>query len=270
MIVSTDWLAERLDKDVVIVEVGAKSDYVAGHIPGARFLDTADILTTVNLVPNELRPVAELEEVFSALGIGNQARVVLYSRSPLLASRAWFTLDYLGQGHRVSLLDGGFAKWSAEAKPVVTAVPQFAAVAFTATPNSACVTDSRGVKQLVRSRDKLGSSLLILDARPAVFYRGMSAGNGVSRAGHIPGAINLPWVSNLTSDRDNATFKSDDELIAMYSKLGVTRDTTVVAYCRTGVEASMNYFVLRYLGFDPILYDESFIVWSRDPETIVL
>jgi len=89
----------------------------------------------------------------------------------------------------------------------------------------------------------------------------------VARAGHIPGAITVPWQRNLT---DEALFRSNNELRSLYAERGVNRDATVITYCRTGVEASMTYFVLRYLGFDASLYDGSFVEWSNDDNAPVV
>jgi thiosulfate/3-mercaptopyruvate sulfurtransferase len=123
---------------------------------------------------------------------------------------------------------------------------------------------------LVRTRGSLGESLVTIDARPETFYRGNTPGQGVGRAGHIPGAINIPWSRNLTSTNDDALFRSPDELRSLYSAYKIGRGTTVITYCRTGVEASMTYFVLRYLGLDPVLYDGSFIEWSNSGATPVV
>ncbi|MGZ5494887.1 MAG: sulfurtransferase, partial [Thermoanaerobaculia bacterium] len=107
-------------------------------------------------------------------------------------------------------------------------------------------------------------------ARPVTGYHGEVAGEGVDRAGHIPGAFNVPWERNLTGTTDDAVFRKAEELRGLYDAYKVTKSTTVIAYCRTGVEASMTYFVLRYLGFDPTLYDGSFVEWSNDAGTPVV
>lgn len=269
MIVSSDWLSSRLDGKVLLVDVADKDEYEKGHIPSARLLEKKKLLVDVNGVPNEVPPVADFEALMTGLGIGDEKRIVLYSRDPLLATRAWFTLDYMGHGTRASVLDGGFAGWVADGKQVATDVPVFEPVPFHASPNQAAITNLKVMKTLIQARSALGDSLAVIDARPRENYRGELAGTGVARPGHIPGAINVFWQENLKGQGNNAKFRSDDELRALYTKLGVNRGTTVITYCRTGVEASMTYFVLRYLGFDPSLYDGSFVEWSGNHDTPV-
>lgn len=259
MLVSTEWLASNLDK-VVILEVGDKATYAESHIPSARFLPLDAIVMDVDGLPNELPTTGQLEAALTRVGAGDRARLVIYSRDALYATRAWFTLDYLGAGHRTAVLDGGIAKWTAENRPVSADVPQFEPAKFTASPSQTAVAKFKVVEQLVTWRESIGDGLLTIDARPAEFYNGEKAGPGVRMAGHIPGACNIPWTSNLNTD---GTFKADGALRAIYRKAGIEKATTIVTYCRTGMEASMTYFVLRYLGYDPLLYDGSYIEWSR-------
>ncbi|HEX7420674.1 MAG TPA: rhodanese-like domain-containing protein, partial [Thermoanaerobaculia bacterium] len=138
---------------------------------------------------------------------------------------------------------------------------------FEADPNPSALANLRAMRVLVLTRNVLGPALVIIDARPEASYRGETAGNGVNRAGHIPGALSVPWSRNLDND---GLFRSDDDLRNLYGDLGVKKDTTVITYCRTGVEASMTYFVLRYLGLDPSLYDGSFVEWSNDDNAPVV
>ena len=102
VIVSTDWLAARLDSGVVVVHVGrSDSTFRAAHVPGARFLPIATVAATVNGIPNEFPAVAQLTASFRALGIGASARVVIYGDDPgIFAARTWTALDLLGHGER--------------------------------------------------------------------------------------------------------------------------------------------------------------------------
>ncbi len=270
MIVSTEWLAERLDGQVIVIDVADKADYERGHIPSARLLERGELMVSIDRVPNEVPAVADFEQLMTRLGVGDQTRIVFYSRQPLLAARAWFTLDYFGQGHRASVLNGGYARWLAEGRSITKDAPTFQPAAFTARPNDPALTTLKAMKLIVRQRGALGASLVMIDARPEMSYRGKFPGTGVDRPGHIPGAVNVPWQHNLDGTGDDALFRSGDELRAMYADFGVTKATTVIAYCRTGVEASMTYFVLRYLGYDPSLYDGSYIEWIRDSSTPVV
>src|SRR5262245_60620875 len=137
MLVSTDWLAKHIsDRDVFVIHVAAdRKHYDDGHLPGARFLSSKEILTTRNGVANELPAVDELQKVFERLGVGDAGRIVIYGEnSPLLAARVYFTLDYLGHGDRAALLDGGIEKWNAEKLLVETQPVSHESAKFTPRP----------------------------------------------------------------------------------------------------------------------------------------
>ncbi|MEO8036711.1 MAG: rhodanese-like domain-containing protein, partial [Acidobacteriota bacterium] len=198
MIVTSDWLTSRLDGKVVVIDVADKEEYEQGHIPDARLLEKKKLLVDLAGVPNEVPPVADFETLMTALGIGDEKRVVFYSRDPLLATRAWFTLDSMGHGTRASVLNGGYARWVADGKETTTVVPAFDPAPFHATENQAAITTIKVMRTLIQSRAVLGNSLAVIDARPPASYRGELAGAGVRRPGHIPGAINVYWQENLT------------------------------------------------------------------------
>ena len=265
MIVSTEWLAGRLGSTMV-VDVADPASFAAGHIPGARLLGMRDLVVDDGQILNELPDIDALETLFTRLGVGNQQRIVLYSREPLLATRAWFTLDYLGHGHRTSVLDGGYARWTAEGREIARDARAFAPAVFTAAPNLGAVVERKSMRELVRWRATLGESYVLIDARPSQFYDGVATGEGVSRAGHIPDAKSIPWMQNVSA---NGTFLPAAELRRLYDAAGATPRRTVIVYCRTGMEASMTFFVLRYLGCDVSLYDGSFIEWTRTGDTPV-
>ena len=271
LLVSTQWLADHLkDPNVVVVEVGGQS---AGpqRIPGARFLPFASICRTVKGVPNELPPIDELQAAFRDLGVGNDAKIVLYSPNPLFAARAWFTLDYLGHGDRAALLDGGLAKWTAEKRPAD--VDRFARRNVSPARFDVNVAEKRIVtleemRQLYNEPTLDGRKVIFVDARHTDQFTGKQKGNQVGRAGHIPFAECFPWTANLTTEKV-PVMKPAAQLREMYASLGITNEVMTVAYCRTGTEASLTYFVLRYLGYDVALYDGSFIEWSKQVDTKV-
>ena len=120
MLVSTDWLAQHQnDAKLIVLHVSAnRNTYDAGHIAGARFVGLGELVVTRSGVPNELPPVADLKKLFETLGVSNDSRVILYGDTSVLpATRAYFTLDYLGHGNHTALLDGGLGKWQAESRP---------------------------------------------------------------------------------------------------------------------------------------------------------
>jgi thiosulfate/3-mercaptopyruvate sulfurtransferase len=271
MLVSTEWLAQRLaDPDVVILHVARqKADYEAGHIPGARFLALSQITVTRDHVANELPPVEELQRVLESLGVGDKTRVILYGElQGLLAARTWFTLDYLGHGDRAALLDGGLEKWRAEARPLSKEEPQVKPASFTPRVQPGVIVHLAQVRDLSWEAQKPDSSVVLIDARPADDYLGGRQAEGVSRPGHIPGAINLPW-SNALEGKDDLQLLPAPELRQLFKSAGATPGKKVVTYCRTGVMSSYAYFMAKYLGYDVSMYDGSFQEWSNTAGTKV-
>lgn len=273
MLVSTGWLAKNLKtKNLTILHVAAdKSAYDKAHIEGARFVAWSELTATRNGFPNELPTVENLQKLFSRLGLGGAGKIVIYGQqSGLMAARAFFTLDYLGHGSRVALLDGGLEKWQAERRPVSTVETVFSSAEFTPRVDAKTVTFLQTVRDVswLISGNKAAGSTLLLDARPPEEFSGAKSGDGVPRGGHIPGAVNLFWMENLVS-RENPVMKPASELKKLYESRGFTPGKRVVSYCRTGGQASHAYFTLKYLGYDVVMYDGSFIEWSNAADTLV-
>ena len=264
MLVQPDWLQRRLGT-VTLLHIGDAAEYQRSHIPGAVLIELSSLLVQRDGTPNELPPVDALERVFRTAGVGVRERIVVYSSDPLLAARAWFTLDYLGQGNRAALLDGGLTKWIAAGYATSTERVQPKPGSFEARPVPETITRLAAMREMVRLRDQLGPNLVLVDARPPAQFHGDEAGPDVQHAGHIPGAVNIPYPSNLDA---TGSFKSVHDLRLIYHQAGVTRQSANIAYCRTGMQASMTFFVLRYLGYDATLYDGSFIEWSNAGEMI--
>ena len=266
MIVSTEWLARHLkDESLVLLQVGEKEEYLAGHIPGAQFIAIADISTPRGEgLALELPPVAQLKTTFEKLGVTDKSRIVIYFSKDWVTptARVFFTLDYLGFGDRTSILDGGLPAWRAEGKPLVTDVSTAKAGSFTPLPNKNLIVDAAWVST---NLNKPG--VRILDARARTFYLGEEAGR-MPRGGHIPSALNIPF-SSLVEEPSNK-FKSTEILNQLFNTAGVKTEDSVTTYCHIGQQASLLYFVARYLGYDAHLYDGSFEDWSRRPELPVL
>lgn len=261
-LVSASELEAQLgDKDVVVLHVarGESKAYTEGHIPGARLLPLASITTTRGEVVNEMPSVEELDKTFTALGIGNRSRIVVYDEEQgIWASRVFVTLDYLGHGDRTALLDGQLARWKAEERPLSTEAPTWKPARFTPKPRPEVIATLAEMEGLVGSED-----VTLLDARNAADFRGEKEADLVPRPGHIPGACNVASGSNLT-DEPAPLFKSIPELEALYPK-----GKPIVVYCRTGGQASQAYFTARMLGRDVRLYDGSYSEWSQQSSTPV-
>jgi len=271
-IVSPAWLEQNLSNpNVVVVEIGSsgtaptagntihRASWPFGrhpHIPGARWMPIESIVVRNGWPPDELPPVEKLQQAFVETGIGDADRIIIYSDNPLWATRAWFTLDALGHGDRAAILDGGFGRWKAEERPIETTRLQYAAKTFTPRPDATRVLEHAAVRAAFESDD-----VALIDARPRQQFDGVERGQRVVRGGHIPGAECHPWQANLTPD---GSFRPLAELQNDYEALVGSPQKRVIVYCRTGMEASMPYFVLRSLGYDVVLYDGSYTEWARD------
>lgn len=251
MVVSTEWLSKNLNR-VTLLEVGDAMSYGARHIPGARLVPFVNLVVERDGIPNELPPAAQLEAVFTESGIGDGGRVVLYSRDPLYAARAWFTLDYLGQSARVALLDGGMTAWTMEGRVTTAELPKFAPRPFHSQLNPAAVMTMSTLRKALDLERVAGPAFVIVDVRSPEQYT----------AGRIPGAVNVPVYANYRAG-GVPVLKNASDLRDMYFNAGLGNFSTNVVYCRTGMQASMTYFVLRYLGLNASLYDGSYEEWSR-------
>ncbi|RIK38912.1 MAG: sulfurtransferase [Chloroflexi bacterium] len=262
-VVSTDWVAEHLDDpNVRLIEVSVNPGvYERGHIPGAvNFVWHTDFVDTVsrNVVSPE-----RFEELARAAGINDDTTVVLYgdTNNWFAAWGAWvFTMYGLED---VRLMDGGRVKWEAEGRELAINVPSFDEGAFTIDQMySGLRARLADVRQIVEGQ----ADAALLDIRsPAEFAGEIFAPDGVPelavRAGHIPGAVNVPWGTAVAED---GTFKSVEELREIYAAVGVDGTKPVVVYCRIGERASHTWFVLsEILGYDVALYDGSWTEWGN-------
>jgi thiosulfate/3-mercaptopyruvate sulfurtransferase len=246
VLVDADWVQQHLDDpQVVLVEVDEDtSAYDKNHIRGAVRLDWRQDLQ--DRVRRDFVGKQEFEQLLSAKGIGNDDTVVLYGgNNNWFASYAyWYFKLY---GHRdVRLLDGGRKKWELDSRELVTEVPERAATTYVAQePDTSLRAFRDEVVELastqaknlvdVRSPDEFSGRLLA----PAHLPQEQS-----QRPGHVPGAKNVPWSKNAN---DDGTFKSDDELRALYAEQGVDLSKDTVAYCRIGERSALTWFVLHEL-----------------------
>lgn len=251
MIVSTEWLAKHLNDDsLVLLEVGEKKDFDEAHIPGAQFIQLPDISTPRGQgLILELPSVDQLKATFEKFGVADKSRIIVYFGKDWVTptARVFMTLDYLGLGDRTSILDGGLPAWRAENRAVTAEVREVKPGSFTPHPNAKLVVDAAWVNA---NLSKPG--IAILDARAAKFYTGEEVGQ-MPRGGHIPRAKSIPF-STLVDDKTNK-FKTPDALRALFGTAGVKENDSVATYCHIGQQASLLYFVARYLGYDAHLYD---------------
>jgi thiosulfate/3-mercaptopyruvate sulfurtransferase len=264
-LVTTGWVAQHLeDPDLVLLQVGERKDYDAAHLPGARFLprEAIGVRDGASNLTLQLPPVSSLVEALAALGVSDSSRVVLYFGTNWVTptARAYVTLDYLGLGDRTSIMDGGLPAWQAERRPVTTDVAAPRTGRLTARPRADVMADLAYVQS-----HQNDPRTIIVDSRTPEFFTGEQAGS-MPRSGHIPGARSIPFSSLVTDDNK---LKDPIALRALFAGEGVTEGKSVVTYCHIGQQASLGYFVAKYLGFPVRLYDGSFEEWSRHAEVPV-
>lgn len=231
--------------------------YRAGHLPGAAFLDLDSQLSGPPGTGGR-HPLPDPEELELALrfaGVRAGHPVVVYDDSDAsVAARAWWLLRWAG--HReVGVLDGGLTAWFAEGRLVTTRPPQLDRGDIEVRPGHLPVLDADGAA--ARARDGV-----LLDARIPQRYTGASEPVD-PRAGHIPGAVNSPFTEHIGP---HGRWRSPEELARHFAALGITRTTSVAAYCGSGVSASSVVLALEFAGYpEPAaLYPGSWSQWSAD------
>jgi len=272
MLATTKWLKANLNNpSVIVVHVArTREGYDAGHIPGARFMSWNDFAVTRNGIPNELPSVENLTALARRLGITDDSSIVVYDEGAgLEAARAYVTFDHVGLGDRTALLDGQLRKWKAEGGALSTDAPTVVPSDFAPRVRPGVIISLQEMRRLVKdkmeSRDR---NVVIIDARPEEQYSGKQPGEGITRPGHIPAAVNVYWMNNVVGS-DNPILQPIRKLRRLYSRAGVKPGVEIITYCRTGVQASHSYFTVKYLGYSPRLYDGSFLEWNAAKDTPV-
>lgn len=259
ILVSPEELAARLDDpNVRIIDFRPKEEYAKGHIKNSVQLFREDIEDPAHAGRAVLAPVAELERVFSRLGVDRNTTVVAYDdKGGFPGARVLWVLEYLGH-YRVHVLNGGIDYWKSKGFPVTTEVPTIAPRTFTA------LVDPRRIITLDGVKAKLNQpQVAIVDVRPPDQFAGKVVAPGIKRGGHIPGATSVFWQKNLTG-APYWTMQPAGELQKLYESLGVTRDREVIVHCHGGYMAAQTYFTLRLLGYtDVTLYDGSWLEWGN-------
>lgn len=254
-------LAARLSAPgVVVLHIEDRAgDFANGHIPGARPVRYGDIaIDGPDQLGSELPPVAVLREVFHAVGVGATSDVVVYG-SAIGATRAFFTLDYLGHPN-VKVLNGGLGAWrvaghAVELGPAAPPRPDPGSLARL-TPRPEVVAHADWLVTHLES-----PRLALVDARPDAEFTGADGGmNGMHPAGHLAGARQLVWTDLVSR---SSQFLPDADLRRRLEAAGARADVPVVSYCMVGMRASVIYFVARHLGFDAKMYDGSIVDWGR-------
>jgi thiosulfate/3-mercaptopyruvate sulfurtransferase len=262
-LVSTDWLEKNLNNPKLrIVEVSTDTGvYERGHIQGA-----VNIKWHTDLVDPIKRDIASkenLQKTLQALGINNDSTIVIYgdNNNWFAAWGAW-VFDVYGIKN-VKLLDGGRKKWEAEKKPLTP-------VATSVKTGNILLTNANNtlrakLPDVVEVANKKSNTVLVDIRSPDEFSGKIFAPPGFAetaiRAGHIPGAVNVPWASAVAPD---GTFKSKEELKKIYAAVGVDEKKPIITYCRIGERSSHTWFALKkILGYEVRNYDGSWTEYGN-------
>lgn len=268
VLVSTEWVAQHLnDPKVRIVE--SDEDillYDVGHIPGAVKLDWHTDLQ--DPVERDFIDKAGFEALMSRVGISNDSTVVFYGdKNNWYACYTFWLFKYYGH-EDCRVMDGGRAKWEAEGRPFTKDVPSYPPTTYKAKDPDPKIRAFRDdVMAMLQSGKIEAGQAALVDVRSPQEYSGEVIHmigypqEGAQRAGHVKGARNIPWGKAANPD---GTFKSPEELRALYESEGITPDKEVIAYCRIGERSSHTWFVLTYLlGYPNVRnYDGSWTEWG--------
>ncbi|AGT10682.1 sulfurtransferase [Paracoccus aminophilus] len=255
VVLDCSWYLPEADKH-------ARDDFRAGHIPGARFVDLAEISDPASPYVNMLPDPALFAEVIGGLGIGNETEVVIYDAG-YVSARLWWMFRFFGHD-RLRILNGGWRKWRAEGRAIETgdAAPADPRT-FRATPAPERVAALADVSAAIAS-----GSVTLLDARTAARFDGHEGSGypGVA-SGHMPGAINTPWALFFDAAQDYR-FVTPERAAEIFASAGADLERPIITTCGSGVTAAILGFMLDALGHSGWrLYDGSWHEWGQQADT---
>ena len=270
-LVSTEWLAERLGKVQVVDatwympgEAGdGRTDYQAGHIPGALFFDIDGVSDPDTDLPHMLPSPEAFAQAMGLLGLRRERPTVVYDGQGIFAGpRVWWALRAMGFAE-VRVLDGGLKKWKAEGRPLETGAASPAPVKVDAAFNADLVRAIDDVRAAITGR-----TAQLVDARGGARFRGEAPEPRAGlRSGHMPGACNVPWNGLISPD---GTLKGADELRAAFREAGVDLSKPIITTCGSGVSAAILGLALARLGRPDVpVYDGSWAEWGGRSDTPV-
>lgn len=267
-IVSTTWLAEHLhDDNLRVVDIRGnvlpatqppphyfshREAYNESHIPNALFVDWMVDIVEPESPSNDVLSVERFVTLMRELGIDNDTVIVAYDdKDSMFAARFWWVMRYYGH-EKVYVLDGGWAKWTAEERPVDTSQPDIPETTYTPSINADIRAEASDIEGM--------AGVQLVDVRSSKEFAGEAS--RANRMGHIPNAINLPRKTMVSDDH---MLLSPEQLKAKFESEGVSLDADTIIYCNSGVSASYGMLAMEIVGAKNVrVYDGSWKDWGND------
>ena len=264
VLVDTEWIeAHAADPSLRVLEVGGNANaFGEGHLPGAAFVSMRSLSNPDDPIGVQIATAAQVSAALSNVGLGRDQTVVLYDRrNNLQAARAYWVLKYY-QHADVRIYNGGTPKWTEDGQVMSTVVVEYEPSDYQAGPPD---PEIRTTWQYVVDHTD-DPATLFCDTRGPEEYLGRDV--RAERGGRIPGSINVEWTAAVNA---NGTFKSSEELAALYGGAGFTPDKQIITYCQSGVRGAHTWFVLsELLGYPSVRnYDGSWVEYGNNPESPV-
>ncbi|WP_256757758.1 sulfurtransferase [Cohnella sp. WQ 127256] len=263
LLVSADWVEQRLlDEQVVIIDARPKG-YEEGHIPKAFSLTPGQMKAEdgIHIVPSD-----RFAELAKERGIESDTIILVYDDGySNNAARIFYAFEYYGHWNKVRILNGGFTSWKANGKPISKETIEPHRGGVVATPNPDLISTIDQVQQELN-----GEQVVHLDTRTLEEFRGIDLRSN-ERGGYIPGAVHLEWTETIDiTILDQPKFKSYPVLKQLFESIGVVKEKAIVPYCQSNVRGAHLYFVLRLLDYRHIRpYEGSWAEWGNSKNTVI-
>ncbi|MEP1095466.1 MAG: rhodanese-like domain-containing protein [Cyclobacteriaceae bacterium] len=262
-LVNAEWLQNRMEKEnLVIFHIGREDAYNKEHIVGAVYMQPSEYTYEDDVRVFDLPTDQELKSLFESKGVSNNKDVVIYTPKNWipLVTRLYFTLDYLGHGHKTYILDGGLVAWKDSNGNISNEIPKLTKGNFDIEPNMNLLADKEEVLASIEDE-----RVDIVDCRAQVYYTAIEATHG-ARKGRVPGAKTIPYTT-LYQETDIGAykFKTLDQISEIFEGQELKKDQSIVLYCHIGMQLTVVYTAAKLLGYKNVkMYDGSFREWGPD------